>query len=827
MHAFFELLWPNVRDEQLVLTAFRPQAKGTGPVEIRRPRIGEPLPENLTAGLDWYFAVASRDPGLTTGIGSAQACRSASCVFVDIDVRGPGHHAENLPHEHVVADLLEKAQVPDPSAIVHTGGGWHVYWFLDRPVDVHAEKWRDHLWKLNRRLARVWQREGFHLDNTAKATQILRVPGTQNWKTGSPRDVHLLFCDDLRYPLSQFQFEVGRPKKSSSEARVGPRKLPAPPSPAPTSGVRRRKPVSEDDFFARLKEQLLSGPHAEEFELVYAGKRFAESERDNTLQRLASRLAFAARRLSPEHATATKLVPLFDATMHAYEDEEWTYEENIAWAADKIERALGDADLKVTEEEERDDRMMAMFERLTAHEEIVIFRKGDAQELGSWFAKQEPPKVFTHGAVYEWEDDSWVERSREYMYKSIGLEFQDRMIQREGTTAKGEPFQPKEILLEHNKVVGIYTQACSYAHQADYFENAPHGYAFTNGLLRVMDDKTLKLVPHGQENRNIGKPFLTYVEDPLPQLGPWFEYLEGLHLLEDEQTFLHEFIGIAMLGLSPRFKKCLALLGGGDNGKSMFMTFVASMFQENRTTQISPHRWGTRFGTFGLRNSLLNYVEEIPNARIEASSAFKQIVGGGRVSTDVKHGSEFSFVPRCAHIFAFNELPYDAADLSEGWWSRWILVPFRRHFEIHERNPKHFEEVLLPMRDAVASYCLQQAEWVMQRPGYTISHDLAAKVAEWRFRSDPVQLFIATKLELDPSGKQTSEELYMNYMHWCRTSRQVKPVPQDAFVSGLVQSGIKPTDAQQPRWPVRVRPFAGLTMNGHNPTAPSTVTPPK
>lgn len=820
---FFELLWPVARDEQLVLSAFRPQTKGSGPVEIRRERIGAPVP-SLTPDLDWYFGVASRDPKLAVGLGTAQSCRSTSCFFVDIDVRAPGHHAANLPPEDQVADLLAEAQVPEPSAIVHTGGGWHVYWFLDRPVDVHESNWRDRLFRFNRRIARTWEREGLHLDNTAKVTQILRVPGTQNWKTGSPRNVHLLFAEDLRYPLSAFEFERGRPKKSSSEARVGPRKLSAPPSPASTSGVRRRKPVSEDVFFERLKEQLLSGPHAEEFELVYAGKRFAEVERDNTLQRLASRLAFAGRRLSHQHATVEKLAPLFEETMRSYVDEEWTFEENMQWAEDKISRALCDADLKITEEEERDDRLWAFFERATADDPNIVFRKGDAQELGSWLAKQDPPKVFAHGSIYEYEGDAWIERPREIMYTLIGDEFAERMVQREGTTAKGEPFQPKEIMLEQNKVQGIYAQLCAYAAKPNYFEDAPHGYAFTNGVLQVTSDKTLELVPHNRDNRNIGKPFLTYIEDPTPRLEPWFEYLDGLRLLEDEQTFLHEFIGIALLGLSPRYKKCLALLGGGDNGKSMFMGFVASLFQENRTTQISPHRWGTRFGTFGLRNSLLNYVEEIPNARIEASSAFKQIVGGGRTSTDVKHGSEFSFIPRAAHIFAFNELPYEAADLSEGWWSRWILIPFRRHFERHERNPKHYEEVLAPMRDAVASYCLQQAEWVLQN-GYTISHDLSAKVAEWRFRSDPVQLFIATKLEPDASAKQTSEELYMNYMHWCRTSRQVRPVPQDAFTNGLTAAGYKPTDALQPRWPVRVRQFAGIALaNGHH---PSTVTPPK
>ena len=59
-------------------------------------------------------------------------------VWLDIDIKGGDHAAENLPDEKE-AELLLNSFALEPSMIVNSGGGLHVYWLLE-PVRILNEK---------------------------------------------------------------------------------------------------------------------------------------------------------------------------------------------------------------------------------------------------------------------------------------------------------------------------------------------------------------------------------------------------------------------------------------------------------------------------------------------------------------------------------------------------------------------------------------------------------------------------------------------------------------------------------------------------------------
>ena len=810
MDELFRALWPEPReDEQLVFTTL-----GSSPETFCSP-VGIPLDVQLDPSRDWYFGVASRSLDLAPGAtGVGGQCLNATCLFLDIDLSAPGHKATNLPLDYQARDMLEEAELPEVSALIHTGGGWHAYWFLDQPHDVRTGgEWHRALRGLQQKCKRIWTRHGFHIDSTVKITQILRVPGTKNWKTGVGRDVHVLHLHPNRiYSLSQFKAELGRPKKSSPEADgLHPRNSS---SPLSAKAAHRGRAVSGEDFLGRLKDDLLAGPHADLFELVYAGKRFAEAERDNTLQALCSRVAFAGRRLSQKYATVATLLHVFDDTMAAYVDDEYDLEENLAWAESKLERALVDADVKISATEAQDARLWAWFEKHTAKSENIVFEKGDAAELATWMVTLDPPKVFDRGSLYEYIGTAWVERTVDECHQWIVDLFADRIVQRPGLNAKDEPFAEKPIVLERPKVQGIYQLFCSLVAKPGFFDNAAIGYAFTNCFLRVTPKKTLERVDHDPEHRHIGEPFLEYVnpfaEDQAEHLAQWLAYHNGLLFTPGEQQLQLEFYGITLLGLAPRFKKCLSFVGGGDNGKSVFLNFMKSLFFENRTSEISPARLGDRFGSYPLRNSLLNSVEEVPGTKFTNTDNFKKHIGGSPVSTDVKHGSEFMFTPKAGHVFAFNELPFETVDDSDGYWSRFLLFPCRRQFSAEEKNPFQ-EEFLKPLRSLVASLCIEFARTVLTNNAYTIPPETESEVNKWRYDSNPVAIFVETKLARDTSQKRTAEELYMAYCQWSKTTHHTTPKSMKKFVDYMRQRlDLLPNDETPKDWPFNVRTFAGI-----------------
>ena len=140
---------------------------------------------------DIYFCLSQQaKTGDMLASGKVKAARHADdatflkAVWADVD----GY--KDYPTKSAALDAIMKfvkdAALPQPTAIVDSGGGWHVYWISDKPLT--PQEWilyANGLWELI-------QKHGLKADNvTTDAARILRVPGTFNHKTLPPRPVVL------------------------------------------------------------------------------------------------------------------------------------------------------------------------------------------------------------------------------------------------------------------------------------------------------------------------------------------------------------------------------------------------------------------------------------------------------------------------------------------------------------------------------------------------------------------------------------------------------------------------------------------------------------
>jgi hypothetical protein len=118
---------------------------------------------------DWqpYFGVATRK---TTANGRLENCVALPALFADCDFK---QHDE--PTVRGVIDALPYR----PSACVATGGGLHLYWFLDEPLTDLVRA---------RSLLDSWVRSIPVADwGVADVPRVLRLPGTLNRKYDPPR----------------------------------------------------------------------------------------------------------------------------------------------------------------------------------------------------------------------------------------------------------------------------------------------------------------------------------------------------------------------------------------------------------------------------------------------------------------------------------------------------------------------------------------------------------------------------------------------------------------------------------------------------------------
>lgn len=186
---------------------------------------GDNFIRKLTNDHDVYFGVAERR---TSENGKLKNCVLLRALFVDLDFK-------LFTDEGEARTRLSAFSIP-PSIIVHSGGGLHLYWLLDEPLDPQLPLTKD----LLRRLAIALNGDM----SAAEGARVLRVPQTLNHKYDPPRNVVVeLFQPDIRYNLDHFNF-LPLEQKTSEPARRG----------RPRKGDPRRKDYSLEEVQVMLEK---------------------------------------------------------------------------------------------------------------------------------------------------------------------------------------------------------------------------------------------------------------------------------------------------------------------------------------------------------------------------------------------------------------------------------------------------------------------------------------------------------------------------------------------------------------------------------------------
>lgn len=138
------------------------------------------------AGRNAYFACAEY---LTADNRKGENVNGACLYWADIDcgaekaASGKGYPTKK-DAMGALAAFCKAACLPEPSTVVDSGNGLHVYWHL--PDFVPRDEWL----RVARKLKALTVKHGLLADpsRTADIASVLRVPGTMNWKdTSNPK----------------------------------------------------------------------------------------------------------------------------------------------------------------------------------------------------------------------------------------------------------------------------------------------------------------------------------------------------------------------------------------------------------------------------------------------------------------------------------------------------------------------------------------------------------------------------------------------------------------------------------------------------------------
>jgi hypothetical protein len=159
-------------------------------------------------GQDVYTGVYTLPEPLAQGRGLAEQAGGLVGLWADIDVAGPGHsEAHVLPPTRREAIRIVEALGPEPSLVVDSGGGLHVWWLFREPwifADRDRIEARHLAARWNDTIRSVALQMGYHADATKSIVQVLRVAGTLNQKT-SARPVTVIDSSAARYSAEDLE----------------------------------------------------------------------------------------------------------------------------------------------------------------------------------------------------------------------------------------------------------------------------------------------------------------------------------------------------------------------------------------------------------------------------------------------------------------------------------------------------------------------------------------------------------------------------------------------------------------------------------------------
>lgn len=185
----FDALWPE-QGHHFLATRDPATGKFSHNSVSSTMHASEIVLRSLEFGLDVYLAPASFKSGDSRKSDNAIGANS---LWMDIDV-GTDKVANGSGYATIEAALAElhifctNAGIPRPTLIICSGSGLHVYWVIN--LFIGPKLWLMLATKLKAIAKYLNFRDDPH--RTADIASLMRVPGTLNYKSSSPRPVELI-----------------------------------------------------------------------------------------------------------------------------------------------------------------------------------------------------------------------------------------------------------------------------------------------------------------------------------------------------------------------------------------------------------------------------------------------------------------------------------------------------------------------------------------------------------------------------------------------------------------------------------------------------------
>jgi len=209
------------------------------------------------------------------------------------------------------------------------------------------------------------------------------------------------------------------------------------------------------------------------------------------------------------------------------------------------------------------------------------------------------------------------------------------------------------------------------------------------------------------------------------------------------------------------------------------------------TSALSLHKIeADRFAASRLIGKLANICPDLPSEHLTGTSTFKLLTGGDVLTAEYKFRDSFDFTPFARLVFSANNPPR-SQDSSEGFFERWIVIPFDGKFRgtrAEIPKPELDARLSTPAElSGLLNRALDAREAVVKRNGRLHTcESIEAAHREFYSTTDPLAVWLDRFTIDDLNAVVTKQLLRASYGAYCEQHGQPRPT-EKAFTQALMK----------------------------------------
>jgi len=296
------------------------------------------------------------------------------------------------------------------------------------------------------------------------------------------------------------------------------------------------------------------------------------------------------------------------------------------------------------------------------------------------------------------------------------------------------------------------------------------------GILNIM---TREISPFTPDKIFFNKLPIKYdVEAKCPNIEKFFS-----DVLKDESDVkvMFELIGFCLMK-EYRYEKAFMFVGNGRNGKGKTLGLIKRFLGAENCSSIPLSQINAvSTSVCELHGRLANLAGDLSNTDLKDTGMFKQITGRDLISAKRKYLNDLFFENYSKMIFACNELP-KVYDMSDGFWSRWILFEFPYKFikkeeydsMIEKNNCKIMDESIIDKistedeLNGLLNAALDGLSRILKNKGFSYSRGTEDVKDLWVRKADSFTAFCIDKLKESVDGKILKKSIRREFSIYCK-----------------------------------------------------------